>query len=97
MGVGDYDIKPFTSPVGTTREAYETRGNDNVVREKFVAHQADTVAHPTVGTYASRPVTGSEGQIYVATDAPNIGIYVYTGGSWINVASPDPGDVFLQE
>lgn len=97
MGVGDYDIAPFTGPVGTTREVFQTRGNDNVLRDKFVGHQADVVAHPTVGTFAARPAVGAEGQLYVATDAPNIGLYVYAGGSWITVGSPDPGDVLLLE
>lgn len=87
MGIGDYDIAPFTGPVGTTREVFQTRGNDNILRDKFVNHQADAVAHPTAGTYANRPATGTEGQIYLATDAPNIGVYVYTGGVWVTIAT----------
>lgn len=87
MGIGDYDIKPFTSPVGTDRTAFETRGNDNVLRDKFVGHQADVIAHPTAGTYANLPVTGTEGQIYCATDAPNNGVYVWTGGAWVLIAN----------
>jgi len=87
MAVGDYTIAPFTSPVGVDRTAYETRGNDNVLRDKFVAHQADTVAHATAGLYANRPATGTNNQIYCATDAPNNGVYVWTGGAWVLIAS----------
>lgn len=86
MAVGDYDLKPFTLPVGDGKHT-QTRNNDNLLRAKFVAHQADTVAHPTAGTYASRPATGSTNQIYCVTDAPNKGVYVWTGGAWVLIAS----------
>ena len=41
MAVGDYPIAPFISPVGTDIATIQTRGNDNVLRDKFVDHQAD--------------------------------------------------------
>jgi hypothetical protein len=80
MGVGDYPIAPFTSPVGMDRAAYETRGNDNVLRDKFVDHQADKVAHPTYGLDANKPSPAQTGMLYVATDTGTV--YFYTGTGW---------------
>lgn len=98
MGVGDYPIAPFTSPVGTDRTAYETRGNDNVLRDKFVAHQADTVAHPTSGPVASIPGSADPGAIYFATDTGDI--YIWVGGApeylMLEGATP-PVDALLLE
>lgn len=94
MGVGDYPIAPFTAPVGTDRTAFETRGNDNVLREKFVAHQADTVAHPTSGTLAAMPTTASAGAIYFATDTGDI--YIWVGGAAEYLLQED-GSAILQE
>lgn len=85
MGIGDYDIKPFTSPVGMDRAAYETRGNDNVLRDKFVDHQADAVAHPTYGLDANKPTPPETGMIYVATDT---GVFwFYNGTTWVSTAA----------
>ena len=85
MGVGDYPIAPFTSPVGTDRSSYETRGNDNVLRDKFVDHQADAVAHPTYGLDANKPTPPETGMIYVATDT---GVFwFYNGTTWVSTAA----------
>ncbi len=85
MGVGDYPIAPFTSPVGMDRAAYETRGNDNVLRDKFVDHQADAVAHPTYGLDANKPTPPETGMIYVATDT---GVFwFYNGTTWVSTAA----------
>jgi len=89
VAVGDYPIAPFTSPVGMDRAAYETRGNDNVLRDKFVDHQADAVAHPTSGTAAARPASASQGAIYFATDTGDISIW--SGGAWVAVGGQVSG------
>lgn len=84
MGVGDYNINPFTSPVGLDAAAFQTRGNDNILRDKFVDHQADVVAHPTSGTLANRPAGSGNGAIYYATDTGDT--YVMVAGSWVLLA-----------
>lgn len=84
MGVGDYNINPFTSPVGMDVAAFQTRGNDNILREKFVDHQADKVAHPTSGTLANRPTTIGDGAIYYATDTGDT--YARVAGNWVLMA-----------
>jgi hypothetical protein len=85
MGVGDYDVAPFTSPVGVTREAFQTRGNDNLLRGKFVDHQDDKVAHPTYGLDANKPTPPETGMIYVATDTGVI--WFYNGTTWVSTAA----------
>lgn len=85
MAVGDYSIAPFTGPVGTDAVTYQVRGNDNVLRDKFVSHQADDVAHTTSGPAANRPASAGTGSVYVATDT---GVaYVYNGSSWVTINS----------
>ena len=78
MGVGDYDVKPFTLPVEPSPLAYQVRNNDNLLRAKFVEHQADVVAHPTSG--ATLPASGEEGQIFVDTSTSTI--YIWHNGAW---------------
>lgn len=91
MAVGDYDILPFTGPVGTDQVAYQIRGNDNVVREKFVAHQADEVAHLQSGLASARPASGTvAGETYLATDTGALS--VWSGSAWIDNTS-GAGDV----
>jgi len=85
MAVGDYDVKPFTSPVGSDPQAWQTRNNDNVLRDKFVDHQADAVAHPTYGLDANKPTPPETGMIYVATDT---GVFwFYNGTTWVSTAA----------
>ena len=85
MGVGDYDLQPFTSPVGADSQAWQTRNNDNLLRGKFVQHQADEVAHPTYGLDADKPTPPLTGMIYVATDTGVI--YFYNGTTWVSTAA----------
>jgi hypothetical protein len=82
MAVGDYDILPFTGPVGTDAITYQVRGNDNFVREKFVAHQADEVAHLQSGLASARPASGTTtGETYLATDTGVLS--VWSGSAWV--------------
>lgn len=84
MSVGDYDIRPFAGPVAGVAVAPErVRGNDETIRQKFVAHQADAVAHVTSGTAAERPVTGSTGQLYLALDTGAVSFW--DGAAWQSV------------
>lgn len=80
MAVGDYDVRPFVSPIGST-EFTQSRNNDNILRDKFVSHQADTVAHVTTGPAASRPASAVTGSVYVASDTGVVSIY--NGSGWV--------------
>lgn len=81
MAVGDYNVKPFTSPIGSDPQAWQTRNNDNLLRDKFVTHQADTVAHVQSGT-AVPTGTAATGAFYIRTLAGSESVYVYNGTSW---------------
>ena len=85
MGVGDYGIAPFTGPVAPVPIAFQARGNDNILRDNFVQHQADEVAHPTYGLDANKPTPPLTGMIYVATDTGVI--YFYNGTTWVSTAA----------
>jgi hypothetical protein len=91
MAVGDYDIAPFVSPVGTEIATIQTRGNDNVLRDKFVSHQADEVAHLQSGLASARPASGTvTGETYLATDTGALS--VWSGSAWV-VNNTGAGDV----
>lgn len=91
MAVGDYDIAPFVSPVGTEISTIQTRGNDNVLRDKFVSHQADEVAHLQSGLASARPASGTvTGETYLATDTGALS--VWDGSAWV-VNNTGAGDV----
>jgi len=85
VGVGDYGIAPFTGPVAPVPIAFQARGNDNILRDNFVQHQADEVAHPTYGLDANKPTPPLTGMIYVATDTGVI--YFYNGTTWVSAAA----------
>ena len=81
-----HGIKTFSSPVlnGTgTVDANTVRTNDNIGGAAFNAHDADTSIHIQSGTFALRPVTATEGSVYVGTDT--LLMYIFTGGSWSQV------------
>jgi hypothetical protein len=83
MAVGDYDIAPFISPVGTDIATVQTRGNDNVLRDKFVAHQADEVAHVQSGLASAKPAFGTAaGEVYIATDTGQM--WMWSGTAWVS-------------
>lgn len=81
MAVGDYNVSPFTLPVEPSPLAYQVRNNDNLLRTKFVAHQADIVAHVQSGT-AVPTGTAPTGSVYFRTLAGSESVYVYNGSSW---------------
>lgn len=96
MAVGDYDIKPFAGPVSAPPASETVRGNDEVLRTKFVEHQADAVAHISAGLLASRPASADEGAVWVATDTGAVSISVYVSGAWVDAAYvPDTGEDLL--
>lgn len=81
--VGSHSVKPFTSPVNTAAaiDANLVRGNDNILRNAYVAHDADPTIHIQSGTFANRPTTIADGATYYATDTGDT--YSRVGGNWV--------------
>lgn len=81
--VGSHQIRPFTSPVNTAAaiDANLVRGNDNIVRNAYVAHDADPTIHIQSGTFANRPTTIANGSTYYATDTGDM--YSRVAGNWV--------------
>jgi hypothetical protein len=86
MAVGDYDVLPFAGPTGLPVRPEAVRGNDETLRQNFVAHQDDVVAHVQSGTAAERPASGTEaGEVWIALDT--LSISVWDGDSWETLAN----------
>lgn len=81
--VSTHQVKPFTSPVNTAAamDANLVRGNDNILRNAYVAHDADPSIHVQSGTLANRPTTSADGSTYYATDTGDT--YSRVAGVWV--------------
>lgn len=82
--VASHAVKTFTLPVnrGTGLiDANEVRSNDNLLRQAYVAHDADSSIHIQSGTLASRPATATAGTTWIGTDTGVV--YFYTGAAWV--------------
>lgn len=81
--VSTHQVKPFTSPVNTAAamDANLVRGNDNVLRNAYVAHDADPTIHIQSGTLANLPTTIADGSTYYATDTGDT--YSRVSGVWV--------------
>lgn len=85
--VASHAVKTFTVPVNKFSgpvDANEIRGNDNVLRTAYNAHDADASIHMQSGTLAARPASLAEGSTYFCTDTQDT--YTYTGGAWVQSA-----------
>jgi len=82
--VGQYAPKVFTSPVnsGGALDANIVRGNDNVIRAAFAAHDADPTIHVQSSTLAARPAAGVPGRLWVTEDAGAYEFWYDDGTSW---------------
>ena len=83
--VGQHQLLTFPNPVNASGpiDANIVRTNDNITGAALNAHDADTSIHVQSGLLAARPVTATEGSVYVGTDT--LFMYIYTGGSWSQV------------
>lgn len=85
--VGSHPVKPFIVPVNNGAglvDANQIRGNDNVLRQAYVAHDADSTIHVQSETLASRPSTADAGTTWIATDTQDT--FCYLGGAWVQIA-----------
>jgi len=84
--VSSHQVKAFVSPFPGPApvSANDVRGNDNILRERFNAHDADASIHIQSGTLAARPASLAEGSTYFCTDTQDT--YTYTGGAWVQSA-----------
>lgn len=64
-------------------DANTIRANDNIVAQAFTSHDSDSTIHVQSGLLARRPITSSEGSVYVGTDT--LVMYIFTGGSWSQI------------
>ena len=87
--VSSHQIKPFTSPVNTAAaiDANLVRGNDNIVRNAYVSHDADEGIHLQSSTLAARPVAGVAGRKWVTADAGSYKLYYDDGARWHEVGN----------
>lgn len=80
--VGQNQVRPFVGPmVGQPVTANDVRGNDQILRTSFNAHDADSTIHMQSGTFAARPATANDGTTYFATDTQDT--YTMVGGVWV--------------
>lgn len=81
--VASHQIKAFVSPFPGPApvSANDVRGNDNILRTQFNAHDADSSIHVQSGTLASRPATATAGTLWIGTDTGVV--YFYTGAAWV--------------
>jgi hypothetical protein len=82
---GEHQVSLFPNPVNAMGpiDANIVRSNDNITATALNAHDADTSIHIQSGLLAARPVTATEGSVFVGTDT--LFMYIFTGGSWSRV------------
>jgi hypothetical protein len=84
--VASHQVKAFVSPFPGPApvSANDVRGNDNILRTQFNAHDADSSIHIQSGTLANRPATLPAGSTYFCTDTQDT--YTSTGAGWVQSA-----------
>lgn len=75
----------FVTPVnGGSGDASVVLGNDNALRLKFNAHDADSTIHVQSSILASRPAAGTAGRFWITTDG--LRAYLDSGSVWNELA-----------
>ncbi len=84
--VGQNQQGAFVAPTnGTTATATVVLANDNNVRTKHNAHDADPTIHVQSGLVGDRPAAGTPQRLYYATDERRL--QADTGSTWVDVAA----------
>lgn len=87
--VGTHQVRPFTSPVNTAAamDANMVRGNDNVLRNAYVAHDADPTIHLQSSNSNDRPAAGVVGRFWVTIDNGSYRFWYDDGMRWHEIGN----------
>jgi hypothetical protein len=66
-------------------DANLVRGNDNIVRNAYVAHDADATIHVQSSNLADRPAAGVVGRKWMTEDAGVVRLWYDTGTGWVEL------------
>jgi hypothetical protein len=85
--ISQHQLSTFSSPVNGTSpiDANTVRGNDNTVKTAYNAHDADTTIHVQNGAVATRPAASIAGQMWLASDAGAVYLWLDTGSAWVDI------------
>jgi len=92
--VGRYQLRPLNMPSsGRPVDASVVRSNDNLLRIKLDAHDADGTIHVQSSTLANRPAFGEAGRFWITSDT--LQTWYDTGSAWVELGgggAPFPND-----
>lgn len=92
--VGQHPVSTFTSPTnGDPLDATVVKGNDNTIRDAYVAHDADGGIHLQSSALASRPAAGTAGRKWMTTDTGSVKIWFDNGTSWEEISYTATGNL----
>lgn len=85
--VGQHSVASFTNPSnGDALDATVVKGNDNSIRDAYVAHDIDPGIHVQSSLLAARPAAGVVGRKWMTTDTGSTKLWFDTGSVWEEVA-----------
>jgi hypothetical protein len=83
---GRHQLRPLTGPPGGRPiDADVVRGNDNLLRQKLNAHDADATIHVQSSALADRPAPGVPGRLWVTPNAGTYRLWFDDGVAWNHV------------
>jgi hypothetical protein len=88
--VGQHSVRRFVGPVtrfDKTVDPNEVRGNDEVLRRAYVAHDADETIHVQSSNVNDRPVAGVEGRVWVTALPGSYRIWYDDGDRWHEIGN----------
>jgi hypothetical protein len=95
--VGQHGVAAFTNPSnGDALDANVVKGNDNTIRDAYVAHDSDPGIHIQSSLLAARPAAGTVGRKWMTTDTANVKLFYDNGSAWENLDYlPTAGNVAI--
>lgn len=95
--VGQHGVAAFTNPSnGDALDANVVKGNDNTIRDAYVAHDGDPGIHIQSSLLAARPAAGTVGRKWMTTDTANVKLFYDNGSAWENLDYlPTAGNVAI--